>query len=230
MLQSVSGIGVHAARVAGDAPVHQLSLRFERERFRVERQDPPWKVVRAFPLPGCGALVHLHNVSGRRAGGRSPGAGCGSGSRRGRANHDHGRDPAVPASRGRRGFRASCEIFRRRWGAAGVSSGCRDSVCGVPPPTAHGDSAGARSDSVLVGNSRTRQAGRGRAFRLRAAAHPDRSLRRDRGRCCGKIFFWSPRERTCPRPRGCANTRTSPACARFRKGGRPRFGERWRIA
>lgn len=28
------------------------------------RQDPPWKVVRAFALPGCGALVHLHNVSG----------------------------------------------------------------------------------------------------------------------------------------------------------------------
>ena len=27
------------------------------------RQDPPWKVVRAFPVPS-GALVHLHNVSG----------------------------------------------------------------------------------------------------------------------------------------------------------------------
>jgi len=28
------------------------------------RQDPPWKVVRAFALPDRGALVHLHNVSG----------------------------------------------------------------------------------------------------------------------------------------------------------------------
>lgn len=28
------------------------------------RQDPPWKVVRAFPLPGSGSLVHLNNVSG----------------------------------------------------------------------------------------------------------------------------------------------------------------------
>ena len=28
------------------------------------RQDPPWKVVRAFALPDAGALVHLHNVSG----------------------------------------------------------------------------------------------------------------------------------------------------------------------
>jgi urease accessory protein len=37
---------------------------FERERFRVRRQDPPWKVVRAFALPESGALVHLHNVSG----------------------------------------------------------------------------------------------------------------------------------------------------------------------
>ena len=70
MLQSVSGIGVDAARVDRDTPVHQLSLCFERERFRVRRQDPPWKVVRAFALPGpvggqrSGRLVHLHNVSG----------------------------------------------------------------------------------------------------------------------------------------------------------------------
>ena len=28
------------------------------------RQDPPWKVVRAFALPESGALVHLNNVSG----------------------------------------------------------------------------------------------------------------------------------------------------------------------
>jgi urease accessory protein len=32
--------------------------------LRVSRQDPPWKVVRAFPQPGGQALVHLHNVSG----------------------------------------------------------------------------------------------------------------------------------------------------------------------
>ena len=64
MLQSVPGIGIHAARVARDTPVHQLSLCFERERLRVRRQDPPWKVVRAFALPESGALVHLHNVSG----------------------------------------------------------------------------------------------------------------------------------------------------------------------
>jgi urease accessory protein len=30
----------------------------------VKRQDSPWKVVRAFALPGAGRLVHLHNVSG----------------------------------------------------------------------------------------------------------------------------------------------------------------------
>lgn len=30
----------------------------------MRRQDPPWKVVRAFPLPASGRLVHLHNVSG----------------------------------------------------------------------------------------------------------------------------------------------------------------------
>ncbi len=36
-----------------------MSLRFGRDRFLVLRQDPPWKVVRAF-----GPLVHLNNVSG----------------------------------------------------------------------------------------------------------------------------------------------------------------------
>ncbi|HUP04164.1 MAG TPA: urease accessory protein UreD [Bryobacteraceae bacterium] len=41
-----------------------MSLRLERDRLRVARQDPPWKVVRAFSVPGAGALVHLHNVSG----------------------------------------------------------------------------------------------------------------------------------------------------------------------
>jgi urease accessory protein len=30
----------------------------------VDRQDPPWKVVRAFPQGNAGVLVHLHNVSG----------------------------------------------------------------------------------------------------------------------------------------------------------------------
>jgi urease accessory protein len=37
---------------------------FERERFRINRQDPPWKVVRAFRHSGSGALLHLNNVSG----------------------------------------------------------------------------------------------------------------------------------------------------------------------
>jgi urease accessory protein len=37
---------------------------FERERFRIHRQDPPWKVVRVFRHPGSGALLHLNNVSG----------------------------------------------------------------------------------------------------------------------------------------------------------------------
>ena len=64
MLQSVSGAGVDAARLARDTPVHQLSLCFEPNRLRVNRQDPPWKVVRAFRQPDGGVLVHLHNVSG----------------------------------------------------------------------------------------------------------------------------------------------------------------------
>src|SRR5580658_2569055 len=64
LLQSVSGIGVDAPRLARDTPVHQLTLSFEPNRLRVNRQDPPWKVVRAFPQQGSGVLVHLNNVSG----------------------------------------------------------------------------------------------------------------------------------------------------------------------
>lgn len=41
-----------------------MSLNFGRDRFQVRRQDPPWKVVRAFNLPGNTRLAHLHNVSG----------------------------------------------------------------------------------------------------------------------------------------------------------------------
>ncbi|PYT13939.1 MAG: hypothetical protein DMG59_18825 [Acidobacteria bacterium] len=72
MLHTVAGSGVDAARHARNASVHQLTarlaLRFEvaggRTRVRVLQQDPPWKIVRAFPCAGGGALVHLHNVSG----------------------------------------------------------------------------------------------------------------------------------------------------------------------
>jgi urease accessory protein len=46
-----------------------LNLRFEKGQMRVGRQDPPWKVVRAFPQEGGNVLVHLHNVSGGVVGG-----------------------------------------------------------------------------------------------------------------------------------------------------------------
>jgi urease accessory protein len=46
----------------------RLELRFTADsdgtKLRVEAQEPPWRVIRAFP-GSCGAtLVHLHNVSG----------------------------------------------------------------------------------------------------------------------------------------------------------------------
>ena len=37
--------------------------------MRIEQMTPPWKVVRAFPLPAGEALVHLNNVSGGILGG-----------------------------------------------------------------------------------------------------------------------------------------------------------------
>jgi urease accessory protein len=41
-----------------------LNLRIEKNQLRVRRQDPPWKVVRAFPQNNGSLLAHLHNVSG----------------------------------------------------------------------------------------------------------------------------------------------------------------------
>lgn len=41
-----------------------MSLRFEPGQLRVIRQDPPWKVVRAFVQENGSLLAHLHNVSG----------------------------------------------------------------------------------------------------------------------------------------------------------------------
>jgi urease accessory protein len=38
-------------------------------RMYVKRQQPPLKVIRAFPIPAGGVLVHLHNISGGVLGG-----------------------------------------------------------------------------------------------------------------------------------------------------------------
>ncbi|GIV80169.1 MAG: urease accessory protein UreD [Litorilinea sp.] len=52
-----------------------LALRFSRPepqgptRLHVQRQEPPLRVIRAFPIGEQGALVHLHNVSGGVLGG-----------------------------------------------------------------------------------------------------------------------------------------------------------------
>jgi urease accessory protein len=51
----------------------QLHLEFSvaagRTRLHCVQQDPPWKVVRAFPNPAGESLVHLNNVSGGVFGG-----------------------------------------------------------------------------------------------------------------------------------------------------------------
>jgi urease accessory protein len=64
VLQSTAGAVIDAPRLAGNTPVHQLSLRFETGQLRIRRQDPPWRVVRAFPQDSGLLLAHLHNVSG----------------------------------------------------------------------------------------------------------------------------------------------------------------------
>lgn len=51
----------------------RLSLGFDvvngQTQMQVHEQQPPLKVIRAFPLPAGGALVHLHNISGGVLGG-----------------------------------------------------------------------------------------------------------------------------------------------------------------
>lgn len=53
----------------------RLSIRFERHRsapctvVRFLQQEPPWRVVRGFPIEGGGSLVHLNNISGGILGG-----------------------------------------------------------------------------------------------------------------------------------------------------------------
>jgi len=72
VLHALAGDRVDAPRVARNTALHQLNaslaLRFEaaesRTRLHVDRQEAPWKVVRAFAQPDGAALVHLHNVSG----------------------------------------------------------------------------------------------------------------------------------------------------------------------
>ena len=220
MLQSVSGIGIDAARVARDTPVHQLSLCFERERFRVKRQDPPWKVVRAFALPdpagwcictmsreACWREIAWRWMSKSKAGAAAQITTTG----------------ATRLYRHRAGAADSeqhATILGRRRGAAGISSGCRDPICGIPPRTAHGDPAGARGDSVLVGSAGARAGWLPASVSLSSGCACKPRSMPVRGRSCGKIFCWSLEETTWPRWRGCSSTRTLPACARFRRGGR----------
>ena len=227
MLQSVSGVGIDAARVDRDTPVHQLSLCFERERFRVMRQDPPWKVVRAFALPGSGCLVHLHNVSGGVLAGD-------------RLSLDVEVKAGAAAQITTTG---ATRLYRHRAGAADSEQHVRFSV---------GDAALLEylPDAVIpfAGSRHVQRTeillGRGAALFWWEVLAPGRLAAGERfaferlsvqtevyagpGRSCGKIFSWSPGRKTCPRRRGCSNTRTSPAFALFRKGARPRFGECWR--
>ena len=223
MLQSVSGVGIDAARVDRDTAVHQLSLCFERERFRVRRQDPPWKVVRAFALPESGALVHLHNVSGGVLAGD-------------RLALDVEVEAGAAAQITTTG---ATRLYRHRAGAVDSEQHTRFSVGDGAVLEYLPDSvipyAGSRHfqrTEIRLGAGATLfwwealapgrlAAGERFAFeRLRvqtevyAGARP--VLRED--------FLLEPgAEGTCRRWRGCSSIRTWPACALFRKGGPPAF-------
>lgn len=75
MLHPAAGVSVGSPLLTRNASIHQLAahlaLRFTRAeggapgtRMIVDMQEPPWRVVRAFPRQDGSSLVHLHNVSG----------------------------------------------------------------------------------------------------------------------------------------------------------------------
>ena len=76
---TIAGSGIESAPWLEYEALHQLmmhaqlnlafSLAGGRTRLHCRRQDPPWKVVRAFPNAAGESLVHLNNVSGGVFGG-----------------------------------------------------------------------------------------------------------------------------------------------------------------
>ena len=191
MLQSVSGVGLDAPRVDRDAPVHQLSLLLRERTIRVKRQDPPWKLVRAFALPGSGKLVHLNNVSG----------GVLAGDRLALDVEVKAGAAAQITTTG------ATRLYRHRAGATDSEQHARFSVGDAALleylPDAVIPYAGSRhiqrteirwggGDAVLVGDSRSGPTGCRRAFRVRAFARPDRLSPQVRGRFFGKIICWNP--------------------------------------
>jgi urease accessory protein len=53
----------------GRLHLHFMRSQGQDVQLRIRDQHPPLQVVRAFPLPGGGALVHVHNLSGGVLGG-----------------------------------------------------------------------------------------------------------------------------------------------------------------
>jgi hypothetical protein len=199
MLQSVSGVGIDAPRVDRDTPIHQLSLCFERERLRVTRQDPPWKVVRAF-----GSLVHLNNVSG----------GVLAGDRLALDVEVQAGAAAQITTTG------ATRLYRHRTGASDSEQHARfwvaDGALLEYLPDAVIPYAGTRHvqrTEIRLSVSRSSDC----AFRPKFMPESVLSL--------GKTISWNPARKTYPRRRGCSNTHMPPACAQSRKGFHPHFGE-----
>ena len=185
MLYAVAGTGVDAPRLARDPAVHQLTARLAL-RFRSaggshpqctwEQQQPPWKVVRAFPGDAGRSLVHLHNVSGGVLSGDHLSldihAGPGSvvqvtttGATRGFYRH----------RAGSRGIRAARQDSRGGRSLARISAGCAAAVCGVTPSSVHFNFACRSRNVSMLGGAGTRPPGDGRNVRVRQFVHSNRT-------------------------------------------------------
>jgi urease accessory protein len=68
--KDIQTTGIQKQRLEGHLHLgFSLDATSSQTQMRVYEQTPPLKVIRAFPLPEGGALVHLHNISGGVLGG-----------------------------------------------------------------------------------------------------------------------------------------------------------------
>ncbi len=72
MGKNIQTTDIHKQRIEGRLHLgFHLDEASKQTQMQVYEQQPPLKVIRAFPLPQGGALVHLHNISGGVLGGDS---------------------------------------------------------------------------------------------------------------------------------------------------------------
>ncbi len=169
-----------------------LTLAFEQVAGRTvlsaSKQEPPLRVVRAFPLDDGAALVHLHNVSGGLLGGDRIELDMRLAAGRERAGNDHRRNPPLPAARRGSGHVADQYHSCGRECAAGICTRPDYPLRALSLLPAHQHRACAWRRPLLVGDPGPGPRSLRRTFRLRK-----------RGACDGSAVAQAPHSLR-PRP------------------------------